>query len=784
MSAQPKAFRAAGVDALRVKRAAVIGAGSMGSGIAAQFANAGVPVDLLDLPGEGAADRDGPARAGVARQLKARGFMHEDAVALVRTGNTEDDLQRLAEADWIVEAVIENLDVKRDLYAKIDAVRKPGSIVSSNTSTIPRAKLVELASPAFARDFVITHFFNPPRVMRLVELVCDEGAPSDLRQAVTAAAETALGKRVIDCRDTPGFIANRIGCFWMAAAAKAAIDAGLTVEEADAVNAALGIPRTGVFGLLDLIGLDLVPHVWGSLMSALPGDDRLQKFDLPKDVVIRRLIETGRLGRKTKAGFYRMSSDRRLEALDLDTLDYRLSEPAAPGALPGGGRDVGALLQADDRFGRYAWRLFREVFLYCCENGAEIAADIEAIDTAITLGYAWKKGPFRLAEAYGLERLAARLEAEAEPAPALLSAALTAGGFYTADGRPLSVDGAWAVKKQGAALADLAAARSAGAPIIENDAASLWNLGDGVACFEMHTKMNSFAPGVFDLLEQTIERGGRDFGALVVGNDDPRTFSAGADLKLFVGMTERRAWDEIEAYLARGQSLFRALRYAPFPTVGALHGIAIGGAVELMLHFSATVTHAELDIGLSEAKIGIAPGWGGCAQLLRRAQSAASGPKGPAAVASVVFDLVYAAERSSSARHACALGYLRDCDTIVMNRDHLLATAKDMARGLAEGGYAPPQEPVFVLGGASAKAGLMNKVAAMRAAGAVTDHDVRVASALADIVTGGPDADPATPVSETEIMDLERRAVVGLAQTEETQERIRHVLAHGKILRN
>jgi len=784
MSTHAKPFRAAGVEDLKVKRVAVIGAGSMGAGIAAQFANAGVPVDLLDLPGKDGESRNAPAEGGIARQLKVHGFMVPDAAALVTPGNTEDDLGRLAEADWIVEAVIENVEIKRALYTRVDAVRKPGSIVSSNTSTIPRADLVEGASPDFARDFVITHFFNPPRIMRLVELVTTDDTPAEIRDAAAAACETALGKTVVDCRDTPGFIANRIGCFWMAVAVKAALDAGLTVEEADAVNAALGIPRTGAFGLLDLVGIDLVRHVWGSLMQALPADDRLHAYDLPGEPVIKGLIDAGRFGRKAKAGFYRMAADKSLEALDLASGDYRPAQPVSPKALPGGGRDLAALLSADDKYGTYAWRVLSEVLLYSCAHGPDIAADVGAIDTAIALGYAWKEGPFRLADHYGLATIAQRLENDGADLPPLLAAAIEAGGFYAADDRPLGTDGTRAPVSEASELASLAPVKAKGAPLASNDAASLWDLGDGIACFEMHTKMNSFAPGVFDVLEETLERGGRDFAGLVLGNDAARAFSVGADLTFFSALIEKQAWEELDAYIARGQKLFLALKYAGFPVVAAAHGLALGGGCEFMLHAGTIVAHAELNAGLPEPKVGIVPGWGGCTQLLVNAQANRSGPQGPAALSSTVFNTIFAGAPSTSARDAIAKGILRPGDTVVMNRDRLLATAKNVPRRMVDTGYTAPERVSLTLGGPSAKAGIMNLVNGLRASGALTDTDVNVASILADVLTGGPDADPTVPVTEPDIMTLERQAVLELAKSDKTQERIQHMLKTGKPLRN
>lgn len=381
-----------------IRRAAVLGAGSMGAGIAAQFANAGVPVDLLDIPGPDG-DRDGPARAGLARVAAARAFALPEAEALVTPGNTADHLHRLAEADWIVEAVVERLDIKQALFAVVDGVRKPGSVVSSNTSTLLRADLVAGQSAAFARDFVITHFFNPPWVMKLVELVGGPETPPGHLDRVAEASRAALAKVPVTCRDTPGFIANRIGCFWMAAAALEAVRLGLTPQQADAVHGALGIPRTGVFGLFDLIGIDLVPHVWGSLHRSLPAQDAFQRFDITADPLFRRLVAEGRHGRKSGAGFYRKAADGAREMLDLASGDY-IPEGPAP-VLPGGG-DLAALMADHSPMGVYAAAVLGHVLAYATEHAPVIAADVAAVDTAVELGYSWREGPFRLAIRAGL----------------------------------------------------------------------------------------------------------------------------------------------------------------------------------------------------------------------------------------------------------------------------------------------------------------------------------------------------------------------------------------------
>jgi len=781
MSSRIALPQAAGVAATGIRRVAVIGAGSMGGGIAAQFANAGVPVDLLDVAG--ADSRSGPAQAGIERQLKAGGFMHPDAAGLVLPGNVEDDLGRLAEADWIVEAVIENLDAKRSLYARIDAVRRPGTIVSSNTSTIPRAALVEGMPAGFAADFLITHFFNPPRHMRLVEFVSGPELDPAVLQRARNAAETILGKSIVDCRDTPGFIANRIGCHWLAVAVIEAQAMGLTPEEADAVMQAFGIPKTGAFGLMDLIGVDLVPHIWGSLMQVLPPADDLHGYDLTGDAAIADMLARGRFGRKARAGFYRLASDKSRETLDFATGEYRPEQPVAPRTLPGGGRDLVALVEADDRYGTYAWSVLSRVILYAAGNGAEIADDVGAIDLAMTLGYAWKEGPFQLADRIGAGRIVARLDAAGRPVPPLLAAAAAAGGFYDADGTALRTDGGRPDRRSVSAPSSLGSAKRGRSAIIGNDAASLWDIGDGVAAFEIHTKLNSFAPSVFDVLEDTIARGGKDFTGLVLGNDDARAFSAGADLGYILGLVKSGDASGLARYIARGQAAFLALKHASFPVVAAAHGLALGGGCEFTLHADAVVAHAEYYAGLPETKVGLVPGWGGCTQLLLRQQQAVASSTDRLAPAAKVFATIMEGAPSASAWQARTTGLLRPGDKVVMNRDHLLRTARDWVVELALG-YVPPPEAAIWVAGPSGTLALMKDAEADHAAGRLTGTDLAIAQVLATVLTGGEDGRPDRLLSERQMLKLERDGLVELSKTATTRARIEHMLATGKPLRN
>jgi 3-hydroxyacyl-CoA dehydrogenase len=750
-----------------VRRAAVIGAGTMGSGIAAQFANGGIAVDLLDLPDP--AGRDARAEQGIARQRETGGFMGEEAAHRVRPGNLEDHFERLAEADWIVEVVVEDLAVKRDLYARIDAVRKPGALISSNTSTLYRADLVAGLSPDFARDFTVTHFFNPPRVMLPVEVVAGRDSNPAQVARVMDAAETLLGKVVIPCRDTPGFIANRIGCTWIAIGIVEASRQGLTVEEADAVMAALGIPRTGVFGLIDLVGLDLVPLVWSSLMQSLPDTDAINRFDLPGCAPVGALIEAGRYGRKSGAGFYR-KTDAGREALDLRTREYRAAQPADPKMLPGAGRDLSALIHDSGKIGTYAWTVFLELLVYAAKHAPEIAADVGAVDAAVSLGYGWQTGPFALADRIGVDAIAERLEAQGRALPPLLEAARKTG-FYP-DGHPLSCGSADDLSVRPAPL--LVAALKSSPPVLGNDAASLWDAGNGLHVFEMHTKMNSFAPAAYDVLEKALEFAGDRMTALVLANDNARSFSVGADLALFLKCIEAGEFDTIEAYLARGQRVMLAMKHCAVPVVAAVRGFALGGGCEFSMHANAVVAHAEAKMGLPEISVGLIPGWGGCTQLVLRAQQAGATP---AVAAAQAFGAIFPAARSGSAAQARSMGFLRQTDSIVMHHDHVFSAACDHARAMCED-YAVCEAPVVHAAGPEAVETICNTLPS-----SATDTDRFMARVLARVLTGG-DAAEGTALTEADMAELERAALMELSHRDSTRARMAHMLQTGKPLAN
>jgi 3-hydroxyacyl-CoA dehydrogenase len=767
-----------------IRKAAVIGAGTMGAAIAAHFANAGVPVLLLDIVPAGAPRRSALAEAAIQKLLKTdpAPLMSARAAKLITPGNIEDDLAQLDSCDWIVEAIIERLDYKQDLYRKIDAVRRPGSAVSSNTSTIPLSRLVEGLGDSFARDFMITHFFNPPRYMRLLELVTGPATDPDLAARIAAFADIALGKSVVRTKDSPGFIANRLGVYWLQTGVIEAIEAGLTVEQADAVmSRPMGIPKTGVFGLIDLVGLDLMPHINASLSATLaPGDAfHAANKDLP---LIKTMIAEGSIGRKGKGGFYRKGKGSR-EAIDLATGAYRpVQKPVLP-ELAAAGRDLRALLSAPTPAARYAWRVLGQTLSYAASLVPEAAESIDAIDEAMRLGYNWQAGPFELIDRLGTDWLADKLQADGFAVPPLLEAARGKTFYRLQHGKPefLGTDGAYHPLLRPEGVIMLADIKRAQKPVLKNASAAVWDIGDGVLCFEFTSKGNALDGQSMELLAKTIALVPQAHKALVIYNEG-QNFSAGANLGLAIFAANIAAWGEIEKLVAGGQQTYKALKYAPFPVVSAPAGMALGGGCEILLHSDAVQAHAESYIGLVECGVGLVPAWGGCSEMLARWAANKALPHGPMPAASKVFETVSTATVSKSAAEARDLLYLRPEDGITMNRYRLLADAKARALALVEG-YTPPSPATYQLPGESGKVGFTLAAEGFRQRGIATTYDMVVAAELATVLSGGA-ADIIDRPTEQDVLTLERAAFMRLVRQEGTLARIESILTTGKPLRN
>jgi 3-hydroxyacyl-CoA dehydrogenase len=773
---------------MRIRKLGVVGAGTMGGGIAALAASAGVPVVLLDVPAsEGKGGRDSVARNGLERAKKSKpaAFMDPDRAAVVRVGNTEDDLALLAGCDLVVEAIVEQPEPKRDLYARLETTLPEHAIIASNTSGIPIHSLLEGRGASFRSRFLGMHFFNPPRYLHLLEIIPTPETSPETIAAARHFSDRILGKGIVLARDVPGFVANRLGVFGMVLAIRQMEKHGLTIDEADVLTGVLtGRSKSATFRTADLSGIDVIAHVTAGL-SQTTGED----FSLSPWVL--ELVKAGRVGEKTGAGFYRRVGK------EIHTLDWRSGEyqpqsrPSTPelariGKLPMAER-FAAFRDWNDREGAFVREYLLRFSHYVLSTTPLIAYDLSAVDHAMEWGYAWEAGPFKQMDLLGVDFLTRGFAELGLDEPALLREARD--GFYSADGtRVLSLSGGYEEipREPGTIrLAEFHLPMNRERRVLDhsNDA-SLLDAGQGVAVLEFHSKMNTLGEGVVTMLNRALDRVERDgMTGLVIGNEDPRTFTAGADLTMIIGMLETKDWSRFEAAVRGFQDTSLRIRGAPFPVVIAPFGLTLGGGCEFSLHADRVQAHAELYMGLVEVGVGLIPAGGGTTELLFRFANEL-GPYGEADPFEAVrraFQLIAMATTSTSALEARKLGFLRDADRITMNRDRLIADAVARVTDLAPD-YVPPLPRTITAMGKDALGNLHYAAWAMHEAGQITDHEVRIAHELAYVLAGG-DGPPRT-VTERDILDLEREAFLRLAGTKETQERIAHMLKTGKPLRN
>ncbi len=772
-----------------IKKVAVIGSGVMGSGIAGQVANAGIPVVLLDIVPKEGKNRNALAEGAVARMLKTKPapFMHKSNAKLITTGNTEDHLDLLADVDWVVEVIIENPAIKRDLYGKLDKVCKADAIITSNTSTIPLSILTEDMSAARKKRFAVTHFFNPPRYMRLLELVEGKATEASVAETLRQFCDVTLGKGVVGCNDTPGFIANRIGNMWLLAACNGAFDLDLTVEEADAVSGRpFGLPKTATFGLFDLVGIDLMPLVNKSLADNVGQGDLFLKVNRDQPY-IDKMIADGYTGRKGKGGFYRMNKaggKRVMETRDLKTHEYRSTIKPDLASLKT--KSLKALVETGDKGSDYAWYILSRGLLYAVQVAEEIAGDIVAIDEAMRLGYAWKQGPFEMIDELGAAWFADKLKADGKEVPTLLTM-VGNGTFYKEEGSKLfyfGYDGAYHEVTRGEGVLLLADIKRDAKPLMTNPSASVWDIGDGALCLEFHTKMNAIDADIMGMINdaRTHIEGSSEHKALVIYNEGGN-FSAGVNLAQAVGALVDKDLDTVEATVRTGQETYAALKFANFPTVGAPSGMALGGGCEVLLHCASIQAHSESYIGLVEVGVGFIPGWGGCKELLLRWINNKRRPGGPVPPVVQTFQTIGTAKVSTSAREAQDLLFVSHKDGITMNKDRLLFDAKKRALALVDGYQAPEKQEEIRLPGIGVKALLDNTTKEFAGKGLATPHDLVVSERLAWVLSGG-DNDITDMLSEDDLIMMERKAFMDLAGTDATLARVQHMLETGKPLRN
>ena len=743
----------------RIRSAAVLGAGTMGAQIAAHLANAGVPSLLLDVSLDAA--RDGLKRA---RALKPDPFFTRDTPSLVRPGSL-DDLSGLGACDWIIEAVVERLDVKQALIARVEREASPAAIVSSNTSGIPIASIAEGRGEAFRRRWLGTHFFNPPRYLPLLEVIPTADTDGEVLRRISDFADRRLGKGVVVAKDTPGFIANRLGIYGLMQVFKAMAALGLSVADVDAITGpAIGRPKSATFRTMDLAGIDILAAVAGDLGRRLPAPEQ-PAFALP--AVVEQLVARGWHGAKAGQGFYQKTASGEILALDLALMEYRPApRPRFPSidaakSIDEPGPRIRALFGGGDKVGEFLRATLAPALLYAARIAGEVAGSREDIDRAMRWGFGWELGPFETLRAIGADAVLSALGAEAtDQARSLLTAAAE-----PVQARPTL----------------LRAARSDNRVVRKNAGASLVDLGDGVLCVEFHSKMNAIGGDTIDMLRRAVREASENFTALVVGNDAPH-FSAGANLMLLLLEAQEGNWDEVELMVRAFQGATMGLRTADVPVVVAPAGLAIGGGCELLLHADRVQAAAESYIGLVEVGVGLIPAGGGTKEMLARSMDELAPGADPLPFVQRVFETIGFGTVSTSGPDAKRLGYLRPTDAITMNRDRLIADAKTLALALA-GGYTPPQPRLIPVGGANVLAALKLGVHLAWRAGRISDHEALIGRKLAWILAGG-ETQGATVVSEQVLLDLEREAFLSLCGERKTQERIAHTLKTGKTLRN
>ena len=770
-----------------INKAAVIGAGTMGLGIAGQLANAGVDVLLLDIPAKGD-DRNALGARAIERLLDENqpGLTHRDNLKRITIGNIDDDLDKLADVDWITEAITERLQLKQALYKKIDAVRKRGSIVTSNTSTIPIALLVEDMPATFRAEFAITHFFNPVRYMRLLEIVRGADTRAEVIQCLESFNEARMGKGIVVCNDTPGFLGNRVGVFAIQTALHAAFRLGLKPEQADAIfGRPMGIPKTGVFGLYDLIGIDLMSDVVSSLRSILPEGDMFHEVsaEIP---VMQRMISEGLLGNKgTQGGFYRDADngDNRRLTLEFESFRYREHDDAKPAvaiAAEAAG-DFTLLLAKDDIYGQFAWEVLSNTLCYAASLVPDVNESLVCIDDAMKLGYNWLQGPMEMIDVIGVDRFIARLEQEGRDVPAFVRTAAGQSFYRVSRGtlQYLRADGHYTELRRADGITRFSEERRKLQPILENAVASYFALPGDLGLVEFHSKANTLNGDTMLLLQDAIEHATKNFKGLIIHNDAAH-FSCGVNLASVLDFIANDDWDGLDRFLEHFQQTLLAMRYAPIPVVAAPSGLSLGGGFEVVLHADKVIFHANSVTGLVETLVGVVPGGGGVKEILYRwSERKGDVTKG----AWEAFMNIGYGKTARSPLEAEPLAMFRDgIDRYMMNRDRLLNTAMDEALQMADA-YTTEQRQALAMPGRDVWQQMIEWLNKAAAKGHLTPHDVTTGTQIAMIVSGG-DIDADTMLSEVEICGLERKAFLTLARTAATRARIEHMLEHGRPLRN
>lgn len=803
-------------SALIIKKAAVLGAGTMGAGIAAHLANAGIPTLLLDIaPNELTLDEEKKGLTlesplvrnrivnslfEAAKKLKPAPFMLADSAKLITTGNFTDDIVKLRDCDLVIEAVVENLEIKHKLFTEVEKNRKAGAVIATNTSGIPIDAIAEPFTDDFKAHFVGVHFFNPPRYMKLVEVIPGTKTSGEIACKVSGFLDQRLGKGVVPAKDRPNFIANRIGTFGMMATVHQMIAMGFTPTEVDQMTGkAIGHASSATFRTSDLVGLDVLAHVNENLYPAVPDDADRDVFLLPD--VIEKMLENKFLGDKTKGGFFKKSTDaegkRQILELDLNTFEYKPQTkskfPSLDAAkqiedLP---KRVNMLVWGEDRVGEFLWKTMSRTFTYSADRIPEIAHTIVEIDNAIKWGFGWTIGVFESWDAIGVARSVERMKAEGTRVPESVEKMLASGAtsFYKSEnGEHFFYDlvgGGYKPVPVRPGVTILKDVKDRTGVIKTNPGASLIDLGDGVACLEFHSKMNSIGGDTVSMMNFAIDEVERNFKGLVVGNQGGN-FSAGANIMMLLLAAQEEEWDDINIMVAQLQRTIMRLRYSAKPVVTAPYGLTLGGGCEISIHGDRMRAAAETYMGLVEVGVGVIPAGGGTKEMTMRAMDAARNTPDadPLTFLKKTFETIGMGKVATSAQEAKSFGFLRDVDSISMNGDRLIADAKQQVLNMDAAGYVQPvqREDIYVMGEAGQSA-MKIALHMMKQGGFVSDHDVLIGHKLANIMTGGA-INHSAFVSEQYLLDLEREAFVSLCGERKTQERIAAMLKTGKPLRN
>ncbi|NGP88523.1 3-hydroxyacyl-CoA dehydrogenase/enoyl-CoA hydratase family protein [Fodinibius halophilus] len=783
-----------------IQKVAVLGSGTMGSQIAAHCVNAGLQVWLLDLKDE---ESDNPNQQVIdnvkrLKEMNPSPLGKPEYADRIKVGNFTDDLDLLAEVDWVCEAIIEKMDIKKNLMADIEEVRTPGTIVSSNTSGLPIGKISEDLSEDFKDHFLGTHFFNPPRYMKLLEVIPTDSTSEAVTEYMSRFCEKELGKGVVQCKDTPNFIANRIGIFSMASIMPHFFNGSFRAEEIDYLLGTLtGYSKAATFRTADMSGLDVIHHVATNLYPVIPDDERREVFDLPK--AFEQMVEDGKHGNKAGEGFYkkvRTDSEKEYKVINPDTGEYESQispefESASEAKEKYGSSEerLRFLVNQDDEVGDFLWDIHCDLLLYAANRIPEITDSVEAIDRAMKWGFNWELGPFERWDAIGVAESVERMQDEGLEVPETVLDMLESGRkkFYdyeegtvynlaTGDVESLSPPAEGAVT--------VSSLKADGKEVMGNDSAGLYDLGDGVALFEFRTHKYTLGFELVQSLDKACDIVEEQFDALVISHDGDN-FTYGANLMEAMGAWQQGDKERVKEAVKNFQDVAVGLRYRPFPVIAAPFGRCLGGGVEFILYSDKVLAHHELYAGLVEVGVGLLPAGGGTTEMLARAMEQVMEDEqvDPMPNVKEVFKTIGMAEVSDGAPKAKTLKYLRDSDEIVMNRDLLIANAKAEARRMVDAGYHPPAKPQLKVLGKRALSSLRLMLYIMHEANFITDYDKVVADDIAYIMSGGDLSEP-QEVPEDYLLRLEREAFLKLLEDERTQARIEHMLKKGKPLRN